>query len=151
MADQIVEVRFGEQVDHLTLLVRGRSYRQQKRKEHWDGNWLLVTATIRVGKFSGEVPGMLRAEELEAFTQQLRTFQQSLKGIVAFETAEEWLHFHIEADPHGKIEISGTLSDDVSYPYNSLKFTIATTQASLVAPLKQLQRVTETFPIVGKP
>ncbi len=154
MANQMIEVRFsgalGQQIDdYFALLVRGRSYRQ--RHAAWDGNWLLVTAAIRVGKFSGEIPGMLRAEELEAFTQALETFQQSLTGMISFETAEEWLHFHLEADKLGRVEITGTLSDDVSYPYNSLKFTLTTEQSLLRAPLQQLQAVTQTFPVVGKP
>ena len=149
MADQMVEVRFGgEQTEYLALSVRGRAYRQSS--DYWDGNWLLVTAVIHVGKFSGQIPGMLRAEEIQLFTQQLQAFRQSLKGMVSFETAEEWLHFHIEADKLGKIEISGTLSDDVSYPYNSLKFTLTTDPSFLDAPLKQLQTVTQAFPIVGR-
>lgn len=150
MADKTVEVRFGgDHLDFLALSVRGRAYRQ--RHDYWDGNWLLVTATIHVGKFSGEIPGMLRAEELENFTHALQTFHQSLKGKISFETAEEWLHFHIEADPLGKIEISGTLSDEITYPYNSLKFIITTHQRFLTEPLKQLQTVTQLFPVVGKP
>jgi hypothetical protein len=150
MADKIVEVRFGgQELEYLALAVRGRAYRQSR--EYWDGNWLLVTAAIRVGKFSGEIPGMLRAEELQTFTQALQTFQQSLKGLVSFETAEEWLHFHLEADKLGRIEISGTITDEVSYPYNSLKFTLTTNQSLLAAPLKQLQTVTQAFPVVGKP
>lgn len=150
MANKMVEIRFGsDQADYLALLVRGRAYRQQR--DYWDGNWLLVTATIHVGKFAGEVPGMLRAEELATFTQTLQAFQQSLKGMIRFETAEEWLHFHIEADPHGRLELSGTLSDDVSYPYNSLKFTIPTAQSFLAAPLQQLQMVTQAFPTISRP
>jgi len=150
MADKTVEVRFdGEHADYLALLVRGRAYRQQR--DYWDGNWLLVTATIRVGKFSGEVPGMLRAEELKNFSHRLLEFNQTLKGMISFETAEEWLNFIIEADSHGRLEISGSLSDEVSYPYNSLKFTIATNQSSLITPLQQIQTVTQTFPAISRP
>jgi hypothetical protein len=150
MANKTVEVRFSsDHEDYLALSVRGRSYRHQR--DYWDGNWLLVTATIHVGKFSGEVPGMLRAEELITFSQKLHEFLLTLKGMVSFETAEEWLHFHIETDAHGKLEISGTLSDDVSFPYNSLKFTIPTNPRLLATPLQQLQTVTQTFPLVSRP
>ena len=100
MLNQIVEVRFGgEQVEFLSLSVRGRSYRQSR--DYWDGNWLLVTAEIHVGKFSGEIPGMLRAEELERFSQELQNLHQTLQGSVTFQTMEAWLYFTIEVDTTG--------------------------------------------------
>ena len=149
MLKQMVEVRFGgEQVEFLTLSVRGRSYRQSR--DTWDGNWLLVTATIHAGKFSGEIPGMLRAEELEHFRQQLQDLHQSLQGSVIFQTTEDWLYFTIEADNLGHINLYGNIRDDVGSA-NHLTFRLAADQTFLPTALKQLQAVTELFPVVGKP
>ncbi len=150
MPNNIIEVRFGgEQAEFLSITVRGRAYRQSQ--DYWDGNWLLVTVVIRAGKFSGEIAGMLRAEELQKLRDDLREFQRTLSGSVSYETAEEWLSLQIEADTLGSIALSGTISDDVSDSYNTLEFTLEGDQTFLASPLQQLEQVMQAYPVIGEP
>lgn len=150
MAERTVEVRFGgEQVEFLSISVRGRAYRQSK--DYWDGNWLLVTVIIHAGKFTGEVPGMLRAEELAQFSRALQELQKAQRDSLAFTTAEGWLGFQVEADKPGSLRLAGTVNDDVSAPYNSLRFAFPVNSAVLAPALKQLARAVTEYPVIGKP
>jgi hypothetical protein len=150
VSNKTIEIRFGgEQVEFLLITVRGRAYRQSQ--DYWDGNWLLVTAAVRAGKFTGEIPGMLRAEELQQFSDDLRSFRQSLTGSVVFDTMEGWLNLRIEPSKTGRIAIEGEIQDDVSAPFNNLEFNLEMDQTFLLTPLQQLEQVVKAFPVVGKP
>ena len=148
MSSPIVDIRFGgEQVEYVAISVRGRAYRQSR--DYWDGNWLLVTVEIRAGKFSGNVPGVVRAEELHRFRDALRAFQQTPGGAVSFETKEQWLALRLEADTLGHLELSGTLRDDVAYPHNKLVFALKFDPALLASALRQLEQAAAAFPVIG--
>ncbi len=150
MPDQrVLEIRFGgEKIGFLSITVRGRAYRQ--RQDYWDGNWLLVDATVEIEKFSARVAGMLRAEELALLSHNLDAFSQSLTDIVTYETMEGWLSFQIAADTLGKIKLSGMVSDNVRND-TSLKFAFESDQSFLAAPLKQLRQTVDAYPVIGKP
>lgn len=150
MSNKAAEIRFGgEQVEFLSITVRGRAYRHSQ--DYWDGNWLLVTVVVHAGKFTGDVPGLMRAEEFQKFSGELRAFQQTLAGAVTFETTEEWLSLRFEVNRLGEIEIAGSLSDEVNFPYNTLKFTLKSDQSFLTKALQQLEQVVKAFPVIGKP
>ncbi len=147
MAEQIIDVHFGgEQINYLSLAVRGRAY--HRSVDYWDGNWLLVDVSIAVGKFTGSIPGLLRAEELHNFSVQLQGFSETLTGPISFLTVEGWLKFRLEVDKLGHIRLSGTVSDDVHSP-NHLTFAFNVDQPTLAGTLDQLRHVVETWPVVG--
>lgn len=150
MSDSVVEVRFGgEQGNFLSIIIRGRAYRRSR--DFWDGNWLHATATIQAGKFSGQIPGLVRAEEMAAFYQRLDVVYRTLEGAASFQTKEGWLSLQVAADQTGSIRISGTISDEVDEPRNQLAFAINTDPVSLVSPLRRLQEAVEAYPVYGKP
>ncbi len=143
----MIEVRFGgEQSNYLSLAVRGRAY--HRSVDYWDGNWLLVDVHIAVGKFTGNIPGLLRAEELHNFSTQLQTFSESPITPISFLTVEDWLKFRLEVDNLGHIRLSGTVSDDV-HSHNHLTFAFNLDQITLAETIKQLRHVVETWPVVG--
>ncbi|MCC6801817.1 MAG: hypothetical protein IT319_02945 [Anaerolineae bacterium] len=150
MSNRLVEVRLGsEQDSFLSIIVRGRAYRRSR--DYWDGNWLHATVTIRTGKFSGEVPGLVRAEELAGFRKQLETVYKSLEGAAEFETMERWLSFQVEIGRTGSVTLSGTIQDEVSAISNRLLFAFEYDQTFLSSTLSQLQEAVTAYPVYGKP
>ncbi len=148
MSNTIAEIRFVGQEEYLSIAVEGRAY--HRSQDFWDGNWLLVQVSLKVGKFSGLVPGTLRAEELRDFSLRLQAFDPALVGVIAFNTAERWLSFEIEANRVGQVMVSGRISDGVA-DGNALNFHFASEPALLNAPLSQLEHVVELFPVIGAP
>ncbi len=149
MPNQPVEIRFGgEPAGILTISVRGRAYKQ--RKVSWDGNWLLVDASVQLPKFTAKVPGMLRAEELHLLNRELQQFHEAARAMVKFATHEAWLDFEISADQPGYVILSGTVTDAAARD-SALKFTIKAEQTTFAAQLKSLQKAVEQFPVIGSP
>ena len=70
--------------DFLTINLLGRSH--PACPDFWDGNWVRAAVEVSAGGFRGEVSGDLRAEELAAFTGQLASLQETLRGEAVFET-----------------------------------------------------------------
>jgi hypothetical protein len=150
VSNKVVEVRFGgEQVNFLSIIVRGRAYRRSRK--YWDGNWLHVTAVIQAGKFSGQVPGLLRVEELATFYQRLSTIHESRLGAAGFQTFDRWLNFQVEAELSGVVKLSGTISDDGDDTRSQLIFAIDTDHTFLDSTLGQLQEALRVYPVYGKP
>lgn len=150
MSESVVEIRFGsEQGNYLSIVVRGRAYRRSR--DYWDGNWLHATVTIQAGKFSGEVPGLVRAEELAAFHDQLDAVHKTLEGAAEFETMERWLSFLIEVGKTGSITVSGSIRDEVGNPSNRLLFAFEHDQTHLNSTLQQLRDAVQAYPVYGKP
>lgn len=150
MSNRLVEVRLGSEQDNfLSIIVRGRAYR--RRRDYWDGNWLHATVTIHAGKFSGEVPGLVRAEELAAFFRRLEAVQETGEGAAEFETMERWLSFQVEISGTGSATLSGMIQDEVSATSNRLLFAFEYDPTFLSSTLRQLQEAILSYPVVGKP
>ena len=150
MSESVVEVRLGsEQVNYLAIVVRGRAYRRSR--DYWDGNWLHATVTVQAGKFSGEVPGLVRAEELATFHDRLDAVDKTLEGDARFETMERWLSFQVEMGKTGGVTVSGTIRDAVGDPGNQLSFRFEHDQTFLASTVQQLKEAVKAYPVYGKP
>jgi hypothetical protein len=145
--NQPVEIRFGsEQTGFLAISIRGRAYKH--RKESWDGNWLLVDVSVQLPKFTAQVPGMLRTEELHVLSSELHQFFESLRDTVDFATHESWLVFQISSEASGRVALSGTVTDAAARD-SALKFTIRFDQILFAAQAKALHQAVAAFPVIG--
>jgi hypothetical protein len=64
---------------------------------------------------------------------------------------EQWFDLHITANKLGYVGLNGKMSDNLGYTGNRLEFALSMDQTFLATTLKQLQTVTQAFPVIGKP
>ncbi len=142
-------IRFGgEQAEHLTLTVHGRSLPHSS--DYWDGNWLTCTAEVAVGAFRGSLNRLLRNEEVGRFLDRIVVLQERLLGETLFDTLEGWFDLRVVGDGRGHMEARGQLCDD-PVRGNVLEFRLHLDQTYLPPLIAQLRSVLETFPVVGRP
>jgi hypothetical protein len=142
-------IRFGgDEADHLTLTVHGRS--RPDSADYWDGNWLTCTAEIAVGAFQGCVDRLLRNEDVSRFHDRLAALYERLKGEALFETLEGWFDLRVIGDGRGHMEGRGQLRDDPAHG-NVLEFRLFFDQTAIPRLLAQLQVILEAFPVIGRP
>lgn len=138
----------GHQQGLLSITIIGRE--RPESDSYWDGNWLLATIKVKTDKFSANVSGTVRADELVNLSRDLQLLHDTLEGNLVFTTIEEWISFRIDIDKLGGIRLSGKISDNfLNDTY--LIFSIITDQSFLSIPLSQLRQATNKFPVIGKP
>jgi hypothetical protein len=141
-------IRIGEEeAEFLRLMMHGRSH--PDATDFWDGNWLDCTADVTAGAFRGNLRRGLRADELEAFRQQLAVLYDRLTGEAVLDTMEEWLRVRVIGDGRGHMEASCRLCDDPAFG-NTLDCRLRFDQTFLPAVLRQLDRALQTYPVVGR-
>lgn len=133
--------------EFLKLSVAGRSH--PDCDDYWDGNWLRALVDVRAGGFRGSVEGDIRAEELVAFHAQLVQLQQSLEGLAAYDTLEDWLSIRATGDGQGHIEIRCVVLDQPGIG-NKLEFILASDQTYMKQTIDQLLAATKAFPVIGR-
>ncbi len=132
--------------DFLTLRILHRS--SPGCTDYWDGNWVQVDVIVSAGRFRGEVPGLLRTDELAAFAESL-TELQSLRGRAKLETMEDWLSIHAEGDGRGHLRFRCRICDQPGIG-NTLDCTLVTDQTFTRSTVTQLAQAVQAFPIVGQ-
>lgn len=147
MTEKIIEIRFGaDPAGFLSITVRGRAYRH--RNDFWDGNWLLVDVHVHLPRFTAQVAGTLRAEELLRLSHELHEFYESVKDSVAFATHEGWLEFQIGNGHTGRVVVSGRVTD-ATEKHNYLHFRLDADELALAGQLRALHQAIETYPVIG--
>lgn len=147
MPNQPVEIQFGsDPTGSLTIAIRGRAYKQ--RRETWDGNWLLVDVTAQLPKFSAHVPGMLRAEELHAFSRELQQFDAAMRDAVAFITGDAWLELRVSTGQSGAVVLTGSVTDAAARD-SALTFTLRLDALAFAAQTRALEQAVAAFPVLG--
>lgn len=136
--------------DHVRIRVLGRMH---DATDYWDGNWLVTPIDARLTGFSATVGAGLRAEELQAFRDELRRMHETLSGEAGLTSMEEWLELRLSVESGGRIAVTGELSDQVgSRSANSLRFELDDLdQSDLPAILDGLDEVLAAYPVLGTP
>lgn len=138
----------GHQQGLLSIIITGRKHPQSD--SYWDRNWLFADIKVKTDKFSANVSGTVRTDELMNLSRDLQTLYQTLEGNLIFTTIEEWISFRIDVDKLGGLKLSGKISDNLLND-TYLVFSIITDQSFLSTPLNQLREATEKFPVIGNP
>jgi hypothetical protein len=137
----------GDNAEYLLLSVKGR--RHPMCSDYDDGNWLDCVAEIAAGDFRGRVSGVIRAEEIEQFQQDLSRLYEHLKGKAVFETLEGWINVCIAGDGRGHLEARGQLCDNLAAE-NTLDFCLHLDQSYLPTALGQMRATLAEYPVVGR-
>lgn len=135
--------------DSLLIRVLGRSY--PGADDFGDGNWLSTMIQFTLGQFQGELSASLRAEEFEAFRDELRTQCSSLRGEAILTSMEEWLALRVSLEGSGRLRIEGVLLDRPSVG-NQLRFEIhGLDQSYIPGMIDGLDQIVSAYPVLGAP
>jgi hypothetical protein len=147
VTEKIIEIRFGsEPSGFMSITVRGRAYKH--RKDSWDGNWLLVDVRVQLPKFTAQVAGSVRAEELLRLSRELREFYESVSDTVVFVTHGGWLEFQIGSGRAGRVILSGRLADETEN-HSYLRFRLEADELALAGQMRTLHQAIEAYPVIG--
>lgn len=114
----------------------------------WDGNWLSVTAELKLPCFRGCVDADLRAEELANFNDQIRQLYNTFDGYAEFDTMEKWVGIRMEISKTGRIGCRGFLIDEQRIG-DQLTFQLELDQSYLPKLLHEIDSVLSAFPVIG--
>lgn len=141
-------ITIGSPSQGLAITIMGRS--NADRMDCWDGNWLTTTVDIAVGGFRGGINGLIRAEELVAFHDQIKQLHNSPEGHAVFSTMEGWISLQFDGDKMGHINCKGYVKDQPGSD-NSLSFQLDLDQTYLPDMLRSIGAVVAAFPVRGTP
>jgi hypothetical protein len=131
---------------HVLITVLGRKH--PGLFDHWDGNWLASEVTIAVGGFRAAYRADLRAEELQAFRDQIDALLQSVEGAASFSTMEGQIAVSVSGDVRGQVSVKGEARDTPGSD-NLLQFAFELDQTYLKPIGLSLDAIVSAFPCVG--
>lgn len=131
---------------HVLFTVLGRKH--PGLFDYWDGNWLACEVKIAAGAFRAAFRADLRAEELQAFRDQIDALVQSVEGMASFSTMEGQVALTIGGDIKGQVSVRGE-ARDMPAGDNLLQFAFELDQTYLKAICLSLDAIVSAFPVVG--
>ena len=158
MAEITITSTTGDSVD---ISVYERTYPQES--DRWDGNWLNAKIKIKAGNFSGTTNALLRSDELEKLSKDIKRFL--LKNIhkehrdhvkrfllkkmdtLVFSPMEPWICFQMTGNKRGHIELTGEITDRLGTG-NVLKYQFELSRPDLEVILKKVDVILQEFPII---
>jgi hypothetical protein len=111
---------------------------------HWGGYDTRAGIHIQVGGFSVNSTFWTSIGELYELYQQLRVCNESVKGIVRFESYEHQLEFTAQYTPDGQLILEGVFSEFID-SNNKLIFTIITDQSYIQSTLVEMQKLVQKY------
>ena len=142
-----MELLIGDAGGHRVLVtVLGRKH--PGLFDHWDGNWLACEVAIAAGAFRAAYRADLRAEEFQAFRDQIDALVQSVEGAASFSTMEGQIAVAISGDGRGQVSVRGE-ARDMPASDNVLQFGFEIDQSYLKAIGRALDAIVSAFPVVG--
>jgi hypothetical protein len=131
---------------HVLFIVLGRTH--PGLFDYWDGNWLACEVKVAAGGFRAAFPADLRAEEFQAFRDQVDALVQSVEGVASFSTLEGQLALTIGGDVAGQVSVRGDARDKPASD-NLLQFAFEIDQTYLREIGRSLDAIVSAFPVVG--
>ncbi|HSC54061.1 MAG TPA: hypothetical protein VLC98_10585 [Phnomibacter sp.] len=114
----------------------------------WDRNWIKTKVTVKGGVFSGQFVAEFMTTDFEILKRQLKNLEKDLNGTARFEPLEQQLVLKIKGDGLGHFEVDCESTPE-SHLGQSLTFSISFDQTAIKEFVRQLDRITKTFPIDG--
>lgn len=108
------------------------------------GQWVNVGISCSIHHWSGEFPGRVRLEEVQAWLDQLEAMNNDAGDNAAFEAYENWVRINMFMDPRGSIECGVALASR-SYPPTLLSSAVTITKEDLPTVIEQTKEVIYNF------
>ena len=131
--------------DSIDISVYGRTYPQES--DRWDGNWLNSKIKIKAGNFCGTTDALLRSDELEQLSKDIKRFLLKKMDTVVFSPMEPWIIFQMAGNKRGHIELTGEITDRPGTG-NVLKYRLELSRPDLEEILKKVDVILQEFPVI---
>jgi hypothetical protein len=114
----------------------------------WDRNWIKTNVTVKGGVFSGQFVAEFMTTDFEIFKQQLNKLDNDFNASATFEPLEQQLVLKIKGDGLGHFEVDCEAKPE-PHLGQTLTFSISFDQTQIKDYIRQLDRITNAFPIDG--
>lgn len=138
-----------------TLSIKGHSanleievqdYENRTARDLSDANWLKCVVSLNVPPFVGKYLASFTTQDFRDLLEQLATALKDLTGTASFQNDEEELLFNVKFGSMGQVVISGTAKVSGQAETN-LTFAFESDQSFLQQSLKELEAITNHFPV----
>ncbi|HEX8546197.1 MAG TPA: hypothetical protein VF691_04500 [Cytophagaceae bacterium] len=113
----------------------------------WDMNWLKSVVTVKGGQFQGKYEAEFMRGDFSSFYKGLKRIYSDLKGSANFNCLEDQLEITFNGDGFGHFEIKCIAMDQPGVG-GRLEFTMGIDQTYLPTLFRQLQLITDKFPVI---
>ena len=135
-------------LDGLSLWVRDRAI--PEASDHWDGNWLIVRATMQVGQSSVTTEGaILMTTDFEGFRSELARMHENLTGEASLAGHEPNLKVTLRATSLGHIGGEVEITPDHMSEFH--RFEVGFDQTYLPPLITACEAILGRFPVIGEP
>jgi hypothetical protein len=132
----------------LSIWISGRRFPQAD--DYWDGNWLVLRATMKgVGSVVTTEGSILTTMDFERFRNDLTAMHETLSGDASLAGYEPNLALKLKSTDLGRIDGEVQITGD--HLSESHRFEFGIDQSYLPELIASCGAVLERFPIVGKP
>ncbi|GGA40859.1 WapI family immunity protein [Psychrobacillus lasiicapitis] len=118
--------------------------------DYWDGNWVVSNVKVQIPGYYVDFNASLRTDEIRDFVDDLKLMDRHLSGKAILNNLDSFIHFEGKMDKLGHIEWSG----ETCYPVGTgavLSFEFMSNQSYLKDLIKDLEDITDVYPVIGKP
>jgi hypothetical protein len=128
--------------DHLILAVRGRLF-----PDGDDPQWLYTSLTLRIGGFTGQLEGGVRADELRRFRSGVEGLYDGSETIATLATEDGWLSVELTSPEADALAVELRARDEATPP-NELRGAMdELSLESLVTVIETLVDVERAYPV----
>jgi hypothetical protein len=114
----------------------------------WDKNWIHSRITVKGGAFRGQFYCDLMTTNFELFKRELKKAYGNLKSTATFKTIEGQIQIKCIGDGLGHFEVDCEATDEAGTG-NKLILTMSFDQTAIPDLVRQVDKITKTFPIQG--
>jgi hypothetical protein len=142
------EVRIGGQEhEFLAIRVLSRQAHDSPVPDYWENNWLCCEVGVRAGEIRADMPCYFLTEDFPRLRDQLNDLYSGSACDAEFMTLEGQLEFRVAGEERGGMELFGHLSELGNG--NRHRFLLQFDQSYLPQVLQDLERLIESFPVIG--
>jgi hypothetical protein len=120
----------------------------QNSDNDWDRNWIRSRVTVKGGAFRGQFTCDLFTSDFELFKRELKSAYDNLKSTATFKTIEGQIEIKCVGDGLGHFTVDCIAMDNAGVG-NELTIAMSFDQTFIPGLLRQLNEITNTFPIRG--
>ncbi len=118
--------------------------------DYWDGNWVLSNVKVYIPGYYVDFNASLRTDDIRDFFTDLKAMNRNLAGKAILKNLDSFIHLEGEMDKLGHIKWSG----ETCYPAGSgavLTFEFTSNQSYLEDLIKELEKITYEYSVIGNP
>ena len=128
--------------DHVILAVRGRLF-----PDGDDPQWLWTTLSVRIGGFTGQLEGGVRADELRGFRSGVEGLYDGSATVAKLATEDGWLSVELTSPEPDGLAVELRVRDEATPPNELHGALVELSRESLVTVIETLVDVERAYPV----